>query len=104
MLTKLNFLLGTLVLLLPLGASATGMHQCDVTKKSDWMSKSELEEKLEAVGWAVRFMKEDGGCWEVYGTNPEGVRVEAYFHPVTGEPEVISARGRILFDVGKAKN
>lgn len=42
-------------------------------------------------------MKEDGGCWEVYGTNPDGQRVEGYFHPVTGEAELIAQRGRILF-------
>ena len=44
-----------------------------------------------------RWMKEDGGCWEVYGTTPEGQRVEGYFHPATGAAELIAQRGRILF-------
>jgi hypothetical protein len=29
----------------------------------------------------VRKSKVDGGCYEVYGTDPQGNRVEAYFHP-----------------------
>ena len=31
----------------------------------------------------MRFIKEDGGCWEVYALDSNGNRVEAYFHPVT---------------------
>jgi hypothetical protein len=42
-------------------------------------------------------MKEDGGCWEVYGTNPEGQRVEGCFHPTTGAVRLIAQHGRILF-------
>jgi sulfoxide reductase heme-binding subunit YedZ len=34
----------------------------------------------------VRRIKVDGGCYEVYGQNDKGQRVEAYFHPVTLEP------------------
>ena len=85
------------LVLLPLGANATGIHQCEATEQSDWLSKTEITEQLEAKGWSVRFAKEDGGCWEVYGTSPDGQRVEAYVHPVTGELELIAQRGRILF-------
>jgi hypothetical protein len=81
----------------PLSAGATGIHQCEATDRADWMSKADLTTKLESEGWSVRFMKPDGGCWEVYGTTPEGERVEGYFHPVTGAPELIAQRGRILF-------
>lgn len=101
-LTNMAFL--SVALCMPLSVGATGLHQCEATEKSDWLSKAQLEEKLEATGWSVRFMKEDGGCWEVYGTNPDGQRVEGYFHPVTGEAELISQRGRILFDATKEGN
>lgn len=86
---------------LPHMAAATGIHQCEATDRSAWLSKVELTEKLEADGWSVRRMKEDGGCWEVYGTNADGQRVEGYFHPVTGAPELIAQRGRILFKAGE---
>lgn len=84
-------------ILLPMSADATGIHQCEATNRSEWMSKTELTAKLEAEGWTVRFMKEDGGCWEVYGTTAEGERAEGYFHPITGAPELIAQRGRILY-------
>ncbi len=84
-------------LILPISASATGLHECAATDRDAWLTEPQLTEQLEAEGWSVRRMKEDGGCWEVYGTNPEGLRVEGYFHPVTGAPELLSQRGRILF-------
>lgn len=91
-------LAATFVLLsLPISAGATGLYQCEATEQSAWLSKAEITEKLENDGWSVRFVKKDGGCWEVYGTNPDGKRVEGYFHPVTGAPELIAQRGRILF-------
>ena len=46
-------------------------------------------------------MKKDGGCWEVYGNMPDGKRVEAYFHPETGEVLIISQRGTILYQAEK---
>ena len=84
-------------LTLPLSAQATGLHSCGETDRDAWLSQSALTKMLEAQGWSVRRMKEDGGCWEVYGTTPEGQRVEGYFHPVTGNAKLIAQRGRILF-------
>lgn len=101
---KTRVALLSVAVVLPLGAGATGIHQCEATTKSDWLSKAEMEAQLEAVGWIVRFMNEDGGCWEVYGTNPAGQRVEGYFYPVTGEAELIPQRGRILFSATKESN
>ena len=85
------------VMMLPVSASATGLHECAATDRAAWLTKAQLTQQLDAEGWSVRRMKEDGGCWEVYGTNPDGLKVEGYFHPVTGQPELISQRGRILF-------
>jgi hypothetical protein len=45
----------------------------------------------------VRKSKVDGGCYEVYGTDPQGNRVEAYFHPVSFEKLLVSRRGQVLF-------
>lgn len=83
--------------ILPAASGATGLLTCDSGDPSKWMSKEALTERLTAQGWQVRFIKEDGGCWEVYGTTPEGDRAEAYFDPVTGEKLLVAQRGRILF-------
>lgn len=85
------------VLTLALPASATGLYSCDSGDKSGWKSMQELEAKMKEEGWTVRRIKEDGGCYEAYGTTPEGQRVEAYFHPVTLEKHLVARRGQILF-------
>lgn len=83
-------------------AQATGMMSCDSGDKSAWQAQSALQEKLESEGWEVRRMKVDGGCYEVYGTTPEGDRVEAYFHPVSFKKLLVSRRGEILFRAEEA--
>lgn len=83
---------------LPLStATGTGLMTCEAVERGKWLTRAALTKKLEADGWSVRRMKEDGGCWEVYATTPEGQRVEAYFHPATGKKLLVSQRGRILF-------
>ena len=74
-------------------AGATGMMTCEPVPQAEWMSKDALTSKLTEQGGSVRFMKEDGGCWEVYATDPDGRRVEAYFHPSTGEKLLVCRRG-----------
>ena len=78
-------------------AHATGLHTCDSGDKSKWQSKQVLEQKLTNEGWKVRKIKEDGGCYEVYATTPEGERGEAYFHPESLALELIARRGKVLF-------
>ena len=77
-------------------ASATGATTCNAAK-AEWKSQDELVRKITAEGWQIRKAKVDGGCYEVYGTTPEGDRVEAYFHPVTLEKLLVSRRGEVLY-------
>lgn len=94
----IRYLLIAAAITVPLSmANATGRMTCEVVERAKWLSEDALTKKLSADGWKVRFMKEDGGCWEVYGTTPDGKRVEAYFHPATGEKLLVAQRGKILF-------
>jgi hypothetical protein len=77
-------------------AAATGKMTCNADK-AQWKSQDHLIETITKQGWQVRKAKVDGGCYEVYGTTPEGERVEAYFHPVTFEKLLVSRRGEVLF-------
>ena len=72
-------------------------HECAAVARDDRISRVALTEKLEAEGWQVRRVKLDDGCWEVYGTTPEGQRVEGYFHPATGEPLLLEQDDRVIF-------
>lgn len=77
--------------------AATGLMECEPSDRNTWHETKALKSKMESEGWQVRHIKEDGGCYEVYGTNPEGQRVEAYYHPVTLEKLLVARRGEILF-------
>ena len=78
-------------------ASATGVIKCKAGPQKTWKSQKILTTKLTKEGWTVRKAKVDGGCYEVYGTTPEGQRVEAYFHPVSLEKLYVARRGEVLF-------
>ncbi len=78
-------------------ASATGKMSCNAGPQKGWKSQKALQDTLKKQGWQVRKSKVDGGCYEVYGTDPQGNRVEAYFHPVTLEKLLVSRRGEVLF-------
>ena len=78
-------------------ALATGKMTCEAGPQSGWKTQTELKANLIKKGWTVKKSKIDGGCYEVYGTTPEGDRVEAYFHPVSLEKLLVSRRGKVLF-------
>lgn len=85
-----------LALALAAPAAATGKMTCNAPQ-AKWKSMAALQQNLKRQGWQVRKAKVDGGCYEVYGTDPKGNRVEAYFHPVTFEKLLVSRRGEILY-------
>ena len=65
---------------------ATGLAKCESGAKESWQPQEKLEKSLTDKGWKVRRIKVDGGCYEVYGLNEKGEKVEAYFHPQTFAP------------------
>ena len=73
-------------------SNATGLATCDSGPREGWQAPGKLEQMLGDKGWKVRRIKEDGGCYEVYGLDDKGQRVEAYFHPVTLAPVPTKAR------------
>lgn len=82
---NLSFLLITLICIASSSAArAHGEFKCDVPK-AEWKPQMELQRKLTAEGWKVRQVKTDNGCYEVYGFDEKGKRVEIYFNPKTFE-------------------
>jgi hypothetical protein len=93
-----HLLLAATVLGASAPALATGKMTCKAGPQSGWKTQAALKASLIKEGWKeVRKSKVDGGCYEVYGTDPQGNRVEAYFHPVTFEKLLVSRRGQVLF-------
>ena len=87
----------TLLLVAASNAQATGLMTCQSGDQATWKTQEQLTGKIKSEGWQVQRIKIDGGCYEVYGTTPEGDRVEAYFHPVTLEKLLVARRGQVLF-------
>lgn len=51
----------------------------------EWMSKDAAKTLATEKGFDVRRVKRDDGCLEIYAIDKDGIRVELYMHPVTGE-------------------
>src|SRR5258706_7461168 len=60
--------------------------------EESWQPEEKLAAALKDKGWQVRRIKVDGGCYEVYGLNEKGERVESYFHPRTLAPVPTGAK------------
>lgn len=67
-------------------ASGTAMAKknCTDQPKEKWMSEVDFKKKVEAEGYKISKFKQPGSCYEIYGLNKGGKRVEVYFNPVDG--------------------
>ncbi|QKV19259.1 PepSY domain-containing protein [Oricola thermophila] len=59
--------------------------RCTDAPIDQWMSEQALKEKITGMGYEVRRIKVDDGCYEVYALDGNGMQIEAKYHPVTGE-------------------
>lgn len=64
------------------GVAGASSEACSVSA-AERQTSDALKQKLEGEGWKIRRIKSEGGCYEVYGFNPKGRRVEVYFDPKT---------------------
>ena len=52
---------------------------CKANPKAEWMSETDAKAKLVAQGYKIDKFKIDGNCYEIYGSNKDGKKVEIYF-------------------------
>jgi hypothetical protein len=69
-------------LALPAAASS---KSCGDAPQSQWMSIADVQAKAQGMGYKVRQVKIEDGCYEIYALDKDGNRVEAYLNPVTAE-------------------
>lgn len=81
--TTLRTLLATLVFL-PVVAHAAA--DCDAHPRDTWMQEADLKAALIDAGYTITTFKIDGNCYEMYGHNEKGRRVEIHMDTVTGRP------------------
>lgn len=63
---------------------AYAKKNCTDEPKEKWMKEEVFKKHLEEKGYKIRKFKQPGTCYEIYGQNKEGKKVEIYFNPVTG--------------------
>ena len=66
--------------------AALAKADCPVYPKSEWMKAEDAKAKIEAQGYAIDKFKVSGNCYEIYGKNKEGKKVEIYYDAKTLEP------------------
>lgn len=64
--------------------SSYAKKNCTEEPKDKWMSEEDFKKKVEAEGYTIRKFKQPGTCYEIYGTDKTGKKVEIYFNPVDG--------------------
>lgn len=72
----------TTAALIPVMAATAALAEpsCNVPK-AEWQTEQALREKLGSQKWTIKKIKIDNGCYEVYGNDDTGKRVEIYFDP-----------------------
>jgi hypothetical protein len=65
--------------------SALAGPNCTSEPKEKWLSESAMKSKIDSLGYKYKVFKvTTGNCYEIYGQDTAGKRIEIYFHPVTG--------------------
>jgi hypothetical protein len=58
---------------------------CTSEPKAKWLSESDMKKRIATLGYKYKVFKvTSGNCYEIYGHDSSGQRIEIYFHPVTG--------------------
>ena len=82
---RTNLKILTAISLLTLSVSSFAETEC-AKDNVNWLDKVKFQEDRKKEGYDIKVFKvTKGNCYEIYGKNKEGKRVEIYYHPVTGE-------------------
>lgn len=73
----------SLAVAMALPSAAWAGANCKSHPKAEWMKQSDAQAKIVADGYTISKFKVDGNCYEIYGTNKDGKKVEVYFDTKT---------------------
>jgi len=72
-------------LLIAVAGTAMASPTCTAPKEK-WQPEAAFKKDLEAQGYQIKnFKVTKGQCYEIYGTDKAGKKVEIYFDPVSGK-------------------
>lgn len=68
-----------------LGATAAFAGPACNVPEAKWMKEADFKAKVEGQGYKIKTFKvSKGKCYEIYGFDKDGKKVEIYFDPSTG--------------------
>lgn len=62
--------------------------KCTEEPQAKWLTAEQMTAKFTAMGYTDSIKKlhvSKGNCWEIYGHDKDGKKIEIYFHPITAE-------------------
>jgi hypothetical protein len=77
-----RILFGTLMLA---AINSYAKVECTTEPKSSWKNADAFKKELEVTYKIKVFKVTEGNCFEIYGWDKAGKKVEIYFNPVTGQ-------------------
>lgn len=81
----------SLLLAAPASFAAT---QCTNVDQAQWQDQDKFQSELKAQGYQIKkFKVTSGDCYEIYGYDKDGKKVEIYFDPVSGKPVKSNVEG-----------
>ena len=75
--------LAAALLAVSLSTAAFAKADCKAYPKAEWMKEADAKARIEAQGYTIKKFKVDGNCYEIYGRNKEGKKVEIYYDTKT---------------------
>ena len=73
-------------------AFASGKDASCATSGEKWMTTDAAKAKASELGYEVRRVKRENGCYELYAIDAKGARMEVFMHPVSGEIVAIKTK------------
>lgn len=69
-----------------LASSASAAPKCTAEPQDKWMKEADMKAKIDAMGYTdYKKILVSGSCYEIYGKNKDGKKVEVYLNPMDGK-------------------
>lgn len=86
MLKTLPFAAFVLALAAAAPALAEDKASCGDAPRDQWLTQDAIKAKAEGLGYQVRLVWVEHGCYQIDAIDKNGANIKPYFNPVTGEP------------------
>ena len=64
--------------------AAVAGPRCTDAPRSKWLPEKAMQDRITKAGYTIGTFKVSGSCYEIYGQDKAGKRVEIYYDPTDG--------------------